>query len=134
MGVVGLTAWNGVPGATVNDVAVLLEVLVVTDTAVRVGHHQVGGGVDGGQPAEEGVVGGGRVLLRRPVPGAVKGVGDHQLATMQVGAQHKGDILHPADDGAGLWRHLHVNGWDGMGWWRDAVPLLKLNKWNQSNY
>lgn len=107
----GLTARDGVPCATVDDVAVLLEVLVVAYTAVGVGHHQVGGGVDGGQPAEEGVVGGRRVLLRRPVPGAVEGVSDHQLTAVQVGAQHKRDVLHPADNGAGLWRHLQVDGW-----------------------
>lgn len=126
----GLTAWDGVPGATVDDVAVLLEVLVVADSAVGVGHHQVGGGVDGGQPAEEGVVGGGRVLLRRPVPGAVEGVGDHQLAAVQVGAQHEGDVLHPADDSAGLRRHLQVDRWDGG---VTFGPHLTLDMWNQSN-
>lgn len=80
----GLTAWNSVPGTTINYVAVLLEVLVVTDTTVWIGHHQVSGSIDGSQPAKEGVVGSRGILLWRPVPGAVKGVGDHQLTAMQV--------------------------------------------------
>lgn len=94
------------PGSAVDDVVVLLEVLVVALAPLGVGHHQVGGGVDGGEPAEEGVVRRGRVLLRGPVPGAVEGVRHHQLAAVQVGAEHEGDVLHPADDGARLWGNL----------------------------
>lgn len=94
------------PGPPVDDVAVLLEVLVVADAAVGVGHGQVSGGVDGGQPAEESVVCRGGVLLRGPVAGAVVGVGDHQLSPVEVGAEHEGDLLHPVDDGARLWGHL----------------------------
>lgn len=99
---VGPTAGNGVPGAPVDDVVVLLEVLVVADAAVGVGHHQVSGGVDGGQPAEEGVVCRGGVLLRGPVAGAVVGVCDHQLSPVEVGAEHEGNLLHPVDDSARL--------------------------------
>lgn len=101
-----LTAGNGVPGSPVDDVVVLLEILVVADAAVGVGHDQVRGGVDGGQPAEEGVVGRGRVLLRGPVAGAVVGVRDHQFPPVEVGAQHEGDLLHPVDDGARFWGDL----------------------------
>ena len=98
------------PGAAVDDVVVRLEVLVVADAAVGVGHHQVGGGVDGGQPAEEGVVRRGRVLLRGPVAGAVEGIRDHQLAAVEVRAEHEGNVLHPADDGASLWSNLTRDG------------------------
>lgn len=102
----GLTAGDGVPGAAVDDVVVGLEVLVVAVAAVGVGHHPVGGGVDGGQPAEEGVVRRGGVLLGDPVPGAVVGVRDHQLSPVEVGAEHEGDLLHPVDDGSRHWRNL----------------------------
>lgn len=108
----GLTAGDSVPRAAIDDVAVRLEVLVVAHAAVGVGHRQVGGGIDGGQPAEEGVVRRRRVLLGGPVPGAVEGVGDHQLPAVEVGAEHKGDVLHPADDSTGLWGDL-TGGWMG---------------------
>ena len=94
------------PGAAIDDVARALEVVHVAHAAVGVEHGEVGGGVDGGQPAEEGVVGAGRVLLGRPVLGAVVGVHHHQLPAVQVGAQHEGDVLHPADDRPRLRRHL----------------------------
>lgn len=97
-----LTAGDGVPGPAVDDVVVRLEVLVVADAPVRVGHHQVCGGVDGGQPAEESVVGRGGVFLRGPVTGAVEGIRDHQFPPVEVRAEHEGDVLHPADDGARL--------------------------------
>lgn len=100
--VMRLTAGDGVPGSPVDDVVVLLEILVVAKAAVGVGHHQVGGGVDGGQPAEESVVRRGRVLLRGPVPGAVVRVRHHQLPPVQVGAEHEGNLLHPVDDSSGL--------------------------------
>lgn len=94
------------PGSPVDNVVVLLEVLVVADAAVGVGHRQVSGGVDGGQPAEEGVVCGGGVLLRGPVACAVVGVNDHQFPTVEVGAEHEGNLLHPVDDSARLWGDL----------------------------
>lgn len=106
----GLTAGDRVPGPPVDDVVVLLEVLVVAVAAVGVGHHQVGGGVDGGQPAEESVVRRGGVLLRGPVAGAVVGVGDHQLPPVEVGAEHEGNLLHPVDDGARLRGDLSGHG------------------------
>jgi len=109
----GLTAGDGVPGAAVDDVVVCLEVLVVADAAVGVGHHQVSGGVDGGQPAEESVVRRGRVLLGGPVPGAVVGVRDHQLSPVEVCTQHEGDLLHPVDDGSRHWCNLGGRG--GLG-------------------
>lgn len=90
------------PGSSVDDVVVRLEVLVVAHAAVGVGHHQVGGGVDGGQPAEESVVRRGGVLLRGPVPGAVEGVRDHQLPPVEVRTEDEGNVLHPADDGTSL--------------------------------
>lgn len=103
---VRLTAGDGVPGSPVDDVVVLLEILVVAKAAVGVGHHQVGGGVDGGQPAEESVVRRGGVLLRGPVPGAVVRVRDHQFPPVQVGAEHEGNLLHPVDDSSSLWGDL----------------------------
>lgn len=90
------------PGPPVDDVVVLLEVFVVAEAAVGVGHHQVGGGVDGGQPAEESVVCRGGVLLRGPVAGAVVGVADYQFPPVEVGAEHEGNLLHPVDDCARL--------------------------------
>lgn len=74
--------------------------------AVGVGHHQVSGGVDGGQPAEESVVRRGGVLPRGPVTGAVVGIRDHQFSPVEVRTEHEGNILHPADDGTGLWSNL----------------------------
>lgn len=94
------------PGSAVDDVVVCLEVLVVADAAVWVGHRQVSGGVDGGQPAEESVVRRGGVLLRGPVSGAVEGIRDNQFSPVEVRTQHEGNILHPADDGSGLWGNL----------------------------
>lgn len=103
-----LTAGDGVPGSSVDDVAVCLEVLVVTDAAVGVGHHQVRRGVDGGQPAKEGVVCCGGVFLRGPVTGAVKRIRDHELSTVEVRTEDEGNVLHPADDCTGLWCNLEV--------------------------
>ena len=103
------------PGAAVNDVARALEVVHVAHAAVGVQHGQVGGGVDGRQPAEEAVVRAGRVLLGRPVLGAVVGVHHHQLPAVEAGAQHEGDVLHPADDRPRLWRHLGVEVEVGVG-------------------
>ena len=94
------------PGSSVNDVVVLLEVFRVADPPIRVGHDQVGGGVDRGQPAEETIVSCRGVFLRGPVPGAVEGVGNHQFPPVEVGTQDKGDVLHPADDRTCLWGHL----------------------------
>lgn len=91
------------PGPPIDDVVVHLEVLVVAEASVGVGHHQVSGGVHGGQPAEEGVVGRGGVLLGGPAHGAVKGIRDHQLPPMKVSTEHEGNILHPADDRTRLW-------------------------------
>lgn len=105
-----LTAGDGVPGSTVDDVAVCLEVLVVAEAAVGVGHHQVSGGVDGGQPAEESVVCCGGVFLRGPVAGAVEGIRNHQFPAVEVRAEHEGNVLHPADDGAGLRCNLDSGG------------------------
>lgn len=62
----------------------------------------IGAGVRCGQPAEEALIRSGRVLARRPVPGHVVRVGDHQLSAMQVSTQNKWDVLHPVDDGSGL--------------------------------
>lgn len=90
------------PGSAVDDVVVRLEVLVVAHAAVGVGHHQVGRGVDGGQPAEESVVRRGGVLLRGPVTGAVEGVRNHQFSPVEVRAEHEGNILHPVDHGTSL--------------------------------
>lgn len=86
----------------------------------------IGAGVRRGQPAEEALVGGGRVLARRPVPRHVVGVGDHQLAAVQVGAQHKRDVLHPVDDGAGLRRHLGDETAEGSGTGTTLVRRLQL--------
>lgn len=94
------------PGPPIDNVLVGLEVLVVTDAAVRVGQHQVGGSVDGGQPAEEGVICSGGVLLGGPITGAVERIGDDQFPSVEVCAEDKRDVLHPADDGAGLRSHL----------------------------
>lgn len=94
------------PGSPVDDVVVLLEILVVADAAVGVGHDQVSGGIDGGQPAEESVVCRGGVLLRGPVAGAVVGVCDHQFSPVEVGAEHEGNLLHPVDESARLWGDL----------------------------
>ena len=116
---VGLTAGDGVPRSAVDDVVVFLEVLVVAQASLGVGHHQVGGGVDGGQPAEEGVIRRGRVLVRNPVPGAVVGIRDHQLSTVEVGAEHEGDVLHPADHGSG-----HRGNLDGGG--RESPVLFSI--------
>lgn len=66
----------------------------------------IGAGIGDGQPTEEALVRGGRVLLRRPVAGHVKRIRDHQLSTVKVGAEHKRDFVHPADDGSGLGCHL----------------------------
>ncbi len=74
--------------------------------AVRVGHHQVSGGVDGGQPAEESVVRRGGVFLRGPVTGAVEGIRDHHFSPVEVRTEHEGNVLHPADNGTGLWCDL----------------------------
>lgn len=101
-----LTAWDGVPGSSVDDVVVHLEVLVVADAAVRVGQHQVSRSVDSGQPAEECVVCSGGVLLGGPVTGAVEGIRNNQLSTVEVGTEHEGNILHPADDSSCLWCNL----------------------------
>lgn len=101
------------PGSAVDDVVVGLKVLVVADAAVRVGHHQVGRGVDGGQPAEESVVRRGRVLLRGPVTGTVEGIRDHQFSPVEVRAEHEGDVLHPADDGTSLRCNLAKDGQSG---------------------
>lgn len=79
---------------------------------VGVGHHQVRGGVDGGQPAEESVVRRGGVLPRDPAAGAVVGVRNHQFPPMEVRAEHEGDILHPVDDSASLWCNLMSGGVD----------------------
>lgn len=68
--------------------------------------HLIGAGVRCGQPTEEALVGGGRVLARRPVPRHVVGIRDHQLAAVQVGAQYERDVLHPVNDGSGFRRHL----------------------------
>lgn len=103
-----LTARDGVPGSTVDDVVVCLEVLVVTHAAVGVGHHQVSRGVDGGKPTKEGIICCGGVFLGGPVTGAVEWIRNHQLPTMEVRAEHEGNILHPADDSAGLWCNLEV--------------------------
>lgn len=105
-----LTAGDGVPGPPVDDVVVLLEILVVANAAVGVGHHQVSGGVDGGQPAEEAVVCRGGVLLWGPVTCAVVGVRDHQFPPVEVGAEHEGNLLHPVDDSSSLWGHLRRRG------------------------
>lgn len=94
------------PGSAIDDVVVRLEVLVVADAAVRVGQYQMGGGVDGGQPAEEGIICSGGVFLGSPVPSTVKRVGNNQLSAVEVGTEHEGNILHPADDGSCLWGNL----------------------------
>lgn len=78
----------------------------MADAAVGVGHHQVGGGVDGGQPAEESVVRSGGVFLGSPITRAVEGIRNHQLASVEVRTEHEGNILHPADDGSSLWCNL----------------------------
>ncbi len=62
----------------------------------------IGAGVRCGQPAEEALIGSGRVLARCPVPGHVIWVGDHQLSTMEVSTKNKWDVLHPVDDSSGL--------------------------------
>lgn len=125
-----LTSWYVVPRRSVDDVVVSQEVLVVARSPVRVGHHLegpdqnlhrpvpvcgperwadtdlVGAGVRRGQPAEKAVVRGGRVLAGCPVAGHVERVSDHHLPTVEVGAEHEWDVLHPADDGSCLRRHL----------------------------
>lgn len=62
----------------------------------------IGAGVRCGQPAEEALIGSGRVLARRPVPRHVIRIGDHQLSTVEVRTENKGDVLHPVDDSSGL--------------------------------
>lgn len=98
------------PGSSIDDVVVRLEVLVVADAAVGVGHHQVGGGIDSGQPAEESVVCRRGVLLRGPVAGAIVGIRNHQLSAVEVCTEHEGNVLHPVDDGSGLWCNLNRSG------------------------
>lgn len=68
----------------------------------RSGIHPIGAGVCCGQPAEEALIRSGCVLTRSPVPGHVVRVGDHQLSTVEVGAENKWDVLHPVDDSSGL--------------------------------
>lgn len=68
----------------------------------RKGTNLIGAGVSCGQPAEEAVIGSGRVLARRPVPRHVVRIGDHQLAAVEVRTQNKRDVLHPVDYGSGL--------------------------------
>lgn len=101
-----LTAWHSVPIRSINNVIVTKEVLIVAGPSVWVRHHMVGAGVNGGQPAEKAVIGGGRVLFRGPVSGHVKRVRDHQLSSMQVGAENKWYSLHPTDNGSRFWSHL----------------------------
>lgn len=101
-----LTAWYSVPVRSINNVIVTKEVLIVAGPSVWVGHHMVGAGVNGGQPAEKAVIGRGRVLFRGPVFGHVKRVRDHQLSSMQVSAENKWYSLHPTDDGSRFWSHL----------------------------
>lgn len=100
------TARYSVPGSPIDDVVVHLKVVIVAYAAVRIGHGQVGGGVDSGQPAEETIVCGGGVLLGGPVLRAVERVGDHKLTPMEVGAQHKWNVLHPVDDSTCLRSNL----------------------------
>lgn len=95
------------PISAVYDVVLPSEVLVVARPAVSIGHDVVGAGVDGGEPAEEAVVRGGGVLASSPVSCHVEGVCDHQLATMQVGAQYERDRLHPGDHQARLRGNLN---------------------------
>lgn len=66
----------------------------------------IGACVNCGQPAEEALVRCGRVLTRRPIPGHVVGVGDHQLSAVEVCTENKRDVVHPVDNGSGLDRHL----------------------------
>lgn len=101
-----LTAWHSVPIRSINNVIVTKEVLIVAGPSVWVGHHMVGAGINGGQPAEKAVIRGWRVLFRGPVFGHVKRVGDHQLSSMQVSTENKWYSLHPADDGSCFWSHL----------------------------
>jgi len=66
----------------------------------------IGAGVCCGQPAEEALIRSGCVLTRRPVPGHIIRVGDHQLSSVEAGSKNERNILHPADDSSGLRRHL----------------------------
>lgn len=100
------TAGHRVPVSAVYDVVLPSEVLVVARPAVWIGHDVVGAGIDGGEPAEEAVVRGGRVFPRSPVSRHVEGVRDHQLPAVQVSAQYEGDGLHPANHRARLRGHL----------------------------
>lgn len=70
----------------------------------------IGAGVRCGQPTEEALVRGGRVLTWSPVTGHIVRVGDHQLSSVQVGTEDEGDILHPVNDGTSLRRHLKRQG------------------------
>lgn len=101
-----LTARYSVPAGSVYNVIVTEEVLIVARPSIRVGHHMVCAGVNSGQPAEETLVCSGSVLFWSPISGHVEGVRDHQLSSVEVSAEYKRDILHPADDRSRFWSHL----------------------------
>lgn len=97
------------PVSAVYDVVLPNEILVVAWPSVWIGHDVVGAGVDGGEPAEEAVIRGGGVFAWSPVSRHVERVRHHQLTAMQVGAQYKGDRLHPVDHCTCLRRHLQMS-------------------------
>lgn len=104
---VALTSCRCVPGCSIDGATLLGKVLGVACSLTGVSHHAVGGGVGEGQPVEDKVIGGGA-----PPPGHVMGVGfvvgegHHQLATLEVAAQHEGHLLHPANQSSSLHSNL----------------------------
>lgn len=101
-----LTASCSVPGCSVDGAVFLGKVLGVADPLADIGHPAMGGRVGEGQPAEDVVIWCGGGLSGHPLGARfVVREGHHQLASLEVTTQHKGDLFHPGDQGS----RLHCN-------------------------
>lgn len=75
--------------------------------AIRFLHGPVSASVDSAEPAKHGIIRGGCEFSGSPRgPSHVERVGHHELAPVEVGAQHKGDPLHPLDHRPSFRSHL----------------------------
>lgn len=91
-----LTASCSVPGCSVDGAVFLGKVLSVAHPLAGVSHPAMGGRVGEGQPAEDMVIWGGGWLSGHPLGASfVVREGHHQLASLEVTAQHKGYLFYP---------------------------------------
>lgn len=102
-----LTASCSVPGRSIDGAVLFGEILCVADPSAGISHQPVGGRVGESQPAEHMVIWGGSLLPGHPLGACfVVREGHHQLPSLEVTPQHKGQLLHPCYEGPCLHSNL----------------------------